>query len=162
MVTARGPRQYAVALAARRGSKNPGVSPDYHATAAAYARAVAGGADTCSCNGCRDFVLVRNRTYPKTFVAFLESLGIDPSKDGEVYHTGEMTPGNHHYGGWFHFAGSLEKTGDFAAVEMERGFNVYLCRKSAPEVPALKGLSLVQVEFQAECVPWVLDETSST
>jgi hypothetical protein len=27
MVTARGPRQYAVALAARRGSNNPGVSP---------------------------------------------------------------------------------------------------------------------------------------
>ena len=81
---------------------------DRQATVAAYAQAAAGGAGTCSCNGCRNFVLVRDRVYPPEFVAFLESLGIDPHKDGEAYHTGEITPGNHHYGGWFHFVGSLE------------------------------------------------------
>jgi hypothetical protein len=45
-------------------------------------------------------------------------------------------------------------------AEMEPGFKVWLCGKSAPELASLKGLSLVQVEFLAEAVPWVLDETS--
>jgi hypothetical protein len=90
----------------------------------------------------------------------LESVGIDSRKDGEVYHNGEIEPGKHHYGGWFHFVGLLERTGDFSMVELEPGFKVSLCRKHAPELSGLKGLALVQVEFQAEGVPWVLDEAS--
>ena len=35
---------------------------------------------------------------------------------------------------------------------------MFLCRKSAPELGSLKGLPLVQVEFLAERVPWVLAE----
>jgi len=94
-------------------------------------------------------------------LAFLESVGIDPLKDGEVYHNGEMHPGAHYYAGWFHFVGALEKTGDFfAMVDLGPGFRAYLCRKSSPELVALKGLGLVQVVFQAEGVPWVLEEAS--
>jgi hypothetical protein len=133
---------------------------DREATRAAYERAEAGGADTCSCVWCRNFVLVRDRVYPSQLVEFLESVGIDPRKDGEVYHNGEMRPGEHYYAGWFHVVGSLEKTGDFGMVEMGPGFKAYLCRKSAPELASLKGLGLVQVEFQAEGVPWVLAEAS--
>src|ERR1700678_2160382 len=131
---------------------------DRSATAAAYSGATAGGADTCTCDGCRNFVVVRDRVYPQTFVLFLKSLGVDPHKDGEAYHTGEISPGNHHYGGWFHFVGSLEKTGDFPQVEMGPGFQVSLCRRCAPGLAVLKDLPLVQVEFQAERVPWVLEE----
>jgi len=123
-------------------------------------RAGAGGADTCTCVWCRNFVQVRERAYPPRFLAFLESVGIDPLKDGEVYHNGEMQPGAHYYGGWFHFVGALETTGDFATVDLGPGFRAYLCRKSAPELVALEGLGLVQVEFQAEGVPWVLEEAS--
>lgn len=129
---------------------------DRSTTVDAYSRATAGGADTCTCNGCRNFVLVRDRVYPQSFVAFLESVGVDPHKDGEAYHTGEISPGNHHYGGWFHFVGSLGKTGDFPEVEMAPGFRVSLCRRHAPALPPLKDFSLVQVEFQVERVPWVL------
>lgn len=129
---------------------------DRSITVAAYARAAPGGANTCACDGCRNFVLVRDRVYPRTFVSFLESIGVDPHKDGEVYHTGEISLGNHHYGGWFHFVGSLEKTGDFPYVEMGLGFKVALCRRSAPGLAALKDLPLVQIELQAERVPWVL------
>ena len=135
---------------------------DRAATVAAYARTDAGGADACSCIGCRNFVLVRDQVYPKTFAAFLESVGVDPHKDGEAYHTGEIAPGHHHYGGWFHFVGSLDKTGDFAMVEMGPGFRASLCSRSAPAISALKDLSLVQIEFQAELVPWVLGEPSPT
>jgi hypothetical protein len=133
---------------------------DREATVAAYALAVEGGSDTCTCIWCRNFRVVRDRVYPTAFVEFLGSLGIDPRKDGEIYHNGEIEPGKHHYGGWFHFVGSLKKTGDFPMVEMEPRFKVWLSGKSAPELTSLKGLSLVQVEIQAEAVPWVLDEAS--
>ena len=72
---------------------------DRSATVAAYSRATAGGTDTCTCDGCRNFVLDRDRVYPHSFVSFLESLGVDPHKDGEAYHTGEISPGDHHYRG---------------------------------------------------------------
>ena len=65
-----------------------------------------------------------------------------------------------HRAGWFHFVGSLDRTGDLAVVEMGPGFKVSLCRKCAPELASLKGLPLVQMEIQAEGVPWVLDEAA--
>jgi hypothetical protein len=133
---------------------------DRQATVDGYARQVAGGSDTCTCIWCRNFRLVRDQVYSAAFLAFLDSVGIDPKKDAEIYHNGEIEPGKHHYGGWFHFVGSLEKTGDFPVVEMETGFKVSLCGKCAPELSGLKGLALVQVEFQAEGVPWDLDEAS--
>jgi hypothetical protein len=130
------------------------------ATVAAYARAQAGGSDTCTCIWCRNFRLVRDRVYPPAFLAFLDAVGVDPKKDGEIYHNAEMKPGEHFYAGWFHFVGSLEKTGDFPMVEMGPAFRVWLCRKSAPELASLKGLPLVQVEIVTEAVPWVLLETA--
>jgi hypothetical protein len=135
---------------------------DAQATADAYAREEVGGSDTCTCSTCRNFRLVRDRAYPLAFIELLTSLGIDPTKDGEVYHNGEIEPRKHHYAGWFHFVGSLQKTGDFPMVRMGLRFTVSLCRKGAPDLKSLEGLSLVEVNFQAEGVPWVLPKKSPT
>jgi hypothetical protein len=89
---------------------------------------------------------------------FLESLGIDPTKDGEVYHNCRLAPGKHHYGGWFHFVGSLDVRGDFSPVHFGDDFCAYLCEKGAPCLPELKDLPLVQLEFTAAAVPWRLNE----
>jgi hypothetical protein len=62
-------------------------SCDRKATVAAYARADAGGCGKCSCVWCRNFLLVRDSVYPKPFLAFLNSVGVDSCKDGEVYNT---------------------------------------------------------------------------
>jgi hypothetical protein len=78
---------------------------DRAATRAAYARQPAGGATTCTCNGCRNFLAARDRIFPSRFVEFLESLGIDPTKEAEAYRTGQLAPGRHHYGGWYHLNG---------------------------------------------------------
>ena len=78
---------------------------DREATVGAYAKEEAGGSDTCTCIWCRNFRLVRDRVYPPAFLAFLDSVGIDPKKDGEIYHNGELLPGAHFYAGWFHFVG---------------------------------------------------------
>jgi hypothetical protein len=128
------------------------------ATQAAYARIGAGGADTCDCNTCRDFVAARERAFPPSFLSLLGSLGIDWHKDGEVYHNARLAPGRHDYAGWYHFVGTLDKTGDFAPVKFSDDFTVWLCRRHAPALPGLRELALVELNFHAENVPWVLDE----
>ena len=133
-------------------------SVDRDATVAAYARAAHGDAVRCGCNGCRNFVAARSQVFPPDFVALLNSLGIDPTKEGEVYTEGRKAPGSHYYGGWFHFVGELFVTGDFAFVTFSNGLLVSMCKKSAPGLPELNGLSLVQLEFRAEDVPWLLAE----
>jgi hypothetical protein len=130
---------------------------DRAATVDAHAREPQGGADTCTCNGCRNFVVARDSVYPDEFLSLLESLGIDYRKDGEVYLNGPLESGFYSYGGWFHFVGSLDKTGDFSAVSMGVDFKVWLCRSCAPPLSTMKDLPRVQLEFLAE-VPWVLDE----
>jgi hypothetical protein len=134
---------------------------DRKATADAYTRAQAGGADTCACDCCRNFVAVRDSVFPGAFLTLLDSLGIDPHKDGEVYHNGRLAPGRHDYGGWFHFVGSLDRTGDFPVVDLGDGFTVWLRRKCAPELEALKGHPLVELEFHTPNVPWGLNEPES-
>jgi hypothetical protein len=131
---------------------------DLEATRMAYARADHGGAESCSCNGCRNFIAARSRVFPKAFLEFLATLGIDPSKDGETYHNGRIAPGRHDYGGWFHFVGQLNIDGDFGVVNFGDGFTSWLSKASAPRLDALEGLPVVQLEFHAEAVPWVLSE----
>lgn len=134
-------------------------SCDRQATMDAYARAIHGSSEICVCNGCRNFVAARDNVYPRAFKELLESLGIDVWKDGEVYHNARLSSGLHDYGGWFHFVGTLAKTGDFPVVEQAPGFTAWMCRRSAPSLEVFGGQPLVQVEFHTERVPWVLDET---
>jgi hypothetical protein len=131
---------------------------DADATGEAYSRADAGGVDTCTCNACRNFVSVRDRVFPPAFLTLLTSLGIDPHKDGEVYHNVRLAPNRHDYAGWYHFVGTLENTGDFAPVEFGSGFTVWLCKRHAPALSSLKDLPLVELNFHAENVPWGLSE----
>ena len=131
---------------------------DRDATVAAYARAPHGDAARCGCTYCMNFIAVRDVALPEDFRHFLQELGIDPKKEGEVYHDGRKEQGAHFYGGWYHFVGSLETTGDFAPVRFSGGLIAYMCRSYAPNLPAFDGLPLVQLEFRAENVPWVLVE----
>jgi hypothetical protein len=131
---------------------------DRAATAESYSQTTAGGAETCGSGGCRNFLLVRDQVFPPAFVDLLRSLGVDPHKDGEVYHNAQLAPGRHDYAGWFHFVGSLDRTGDFPVVELGEGFTAWLRTGSAPALDALKGRPLVQLEFHSTNVPWRLAE----
>jgi hypothetical protein len=124
----------------------------------AYLKAEVGGAESCGCNTCRNFVAVRDKLLPPEFVALLHSLGVKHTKDAEVYHLARVSPGRHQYGGWYHFVGCLEKTGDFPMVNVSPSFKVWMCKDSAPHLEALEGLPRVQLEFVADDVPWALHE----
>jgi hypothetical protein len=132
-------------------------SVDREATLRAYAAAEFGGADTCECDGCRNFRVARKNVFPKEFLELLDRLGIDPAKDGEVYHNGRLAPGCHHYGGWYHFVGALLKTAD-SHVDMGGGFLVWMTQPGAPRLAPLEDLPVVQLEFVAENVRWILNE----
>jgi hypothetical protein len=131
---------------------------DRKATILAYSRTERGGADTCNCADCRNFRVARAVSFPAEFLALLDKLGIDPRKDAEVYHNARLAPGRHYYAGWYHFVGTLDQAGDFPPVDLGGGFSVWMCRASAPTLRSLDGMQVVQVEFQAEAVPWLLDE----
>lgn len=129
-----------------------------NATVAAYEKAECGGTESCTCIGCRNFSLARNSVFPPEFVSLLESLGIDPAKDSETFHNVRLGPGKHAYGGWFHFVGTLQKTGDYPVVQFGKGFVAWMCKASAPRLRVMGGMSVVQLEFRSEEVPWLLDE----
>lgn len=136
-------------------------SADRNATMLAYSRTEHGGADTCDCAPCRNFRVVRTHVFPDKFLKLLEQLGVDPLKDAEVYHIARLAPGRHNYGGWYHFIGTLEETGDFPVIDLGGGFEVWMCNGSAPRLTSFTGLSVVQVEFHTKTVPWLLDEPES-
>jgi hypothetical protein len=133
-------------------------SNDRAATEGAYTQVGPSGAEACNCSTCRNYVAVRQRVLPPAFVAFLHSVGIDPMKEGEAYHLGQSALGCHKYGGWFHFVGDLQKTGDFPMIQPTSAFRFYLCRAHSPHLKALDGHHLVEVGFDADEVPWVLNE----
>jgi len=135
---------------------------DPEATILAYSDVEQGGAEGCTCNGCRNFVAARGRVFPKAFLEFLATVGVDPLKDAEAYHVARLAPGCHAYGGWFHFVGQLNVDGDFGVVDFGDGFTACLCSASAPRLGSFEGLSVVQLEFQAEAVPWMLSEPERT
>jgi hypothetical protein len=131
---------------------------DRDATILAYRQVDRGGADTCDCAGCRNFRLARAQVFSSDFLALLGELGIDPLKDAEVYHVARLASGGHVYGGWYHFVGKLDEIGDFPPVCLGDGFRVWMCQASAPRLPSLKEKPVVQLEFDAGAVPWILDE----
>ena len=131
---------------------------DPHATRLAHQRFELGGADTCTCAGCRNFRLARSVVFPKAFLRLLDELGIDPLKDVEVYECGPTGPSRYYYGGWYHFAGTLEVTGDFPRVELGEQFHAWMCRAISRFGPDFGDASVVQLDFEARDVPWLLDE----
>ncbi|MDZ4777734.1 MAG: hypothetical protein SGJ23_13215 [Alphaproteobacteria bacterium] len=103
--------------------------------------------------------MARAKIFPPDFFALLNQLGIDPGKDGEVHENVELSPGLHDYGGWFHFVGSLEETGDFTPIHFSENFTVWMCEASAPRLAPLEKHAVVQLEFHCDAVPWLLSES---
>lgn len=144
---------------------------DRDATIAAYSQIQDGGADRCSCSGCRNFARLRGEIYPQAFRDLLNTLGIDAMKEAEAVHDGPVKGNLHHYGGWFYFVGEiLEKGERLSSTTLSGGFDVvllprsestsdfqYWCSWIFPRPPASFGSKVAALEF-ATLLPWVLEE----
>jgi hypothetical protein len=143
---------------------------DREATIAAYSAVTQGWADRCTCSGCRNFARQRDRVYPIEFRNLLNTLGIDPAKEGEAVHHGPAS-GFQFYGGWFYFVGELLEKGESivsirrvpTTVDPRRERSSvpeefqYFIGTAFPRPPAAFGKSVAAVEFST-LLPWVLEE----
>ncbi len=126
-------------------------------TQAAYAKILRGGADSCSCDPCRNWVRTRTVLFPPPFLQLLETLGIPPHRDREVYHNGRLPTGLHSYAGWYHFVGAVEfgEREESPFVEY-LPFQVFFRSKPALLPDVFSDLPVVELDFSAE-VPWLSD-----
>lgn len=138
---------------------------DSTATGRAQAARESGSPESCGCLHCRNLVAARHLTYPRGFSELLDRLGIPTDRESEVYHCGEIEPGLHFYGGWFHFVGRIvtgpechtrrPTGGPVELKDLSEHFSVGFTQKVALVPPSFPAGSIGQIEFSAK-VPWVL------
>lgn len=124
----------------------------------------------CDCIYCKNYVIA-TELLPKTVIDFFRSLGIDPTKEGEVSEYCENEDGSHLYGGFYHVMGQIISGPD---CWIKTGEEIsHLETNNLVEISGFKfgftyGLSLLpdrfpkpalQLEFEGN-IPWVLEEKS--
>lgn len=80
---------------------------DVERTRNTYRTIEKGGAESCGCSSCRNYLSALPDALPKELLRFLSEAGIDVRKDAEVYENGEVSPGIRSYGGEYYFWGSI-------------------------------------------------------
>jgi hypothetical protein len=129
---------------------------DREMTLRAYAGITTDGAAECGCSYCRNFIAQRGSIYPPSFLSLLHQLGIDPTKEGEVYECGPSDDGKRFYGGWLFFTGQLIEPGERHL--QQDGIEYWVAGgRSLPAPNGEFGLDLLALNFTTR-VPWVLSE----
>src|SRR5882672_8634641 len=144
------------------------VRPDVRRTLEAHSKLSRSGAAECSCTGCQNFEAVRPQILAGPLGGILAQLGISPPWEVEVYEMGRSASGLHHYGGWFHFVGTIDSganawrpIGDGSTTRianfdsLSEILSVGLHTDIALMREPFAGLSLVQLDIIAE-LPWVI------
>ena len=134
----------------RMGDQAIRYDPD--ATERVYAGLERGHADKCGCIDCQNFVAQRDSAYPESFKRLLDQLGIDSSKEGEVYAMGPNGKGKISYGGWFYFTGEMIEAGE-RNINLD-GFEFWFNAKG-PKAPAFWGENVLPVEY-VTALDWVI------
>ena len=138
---------------------------DKELTKQAYTKARNGGAETCSCDECKNFINYRDKVYPLEIKNLFNDLGIDFRKECEVEHAEKLNNGLHAYSGWFHFQGSF--IGETCSKPAEEGKFTFVMtpiteyfsigfRKESHLTFFPQKENLVQIEFDVK-IPWTLD-----
>src|SRR5258708_7664763 len=96
---------------------------DPEATRQAFSQVPLGSPESCGCADCLNFAASRDRAYPSEALSILDQLGIDSHKESEIWHTHRDESGLHHYGGFFHFVGTIQSGRD-VMVKMN-GYGTY-------------------------------------
>ncbi|MDN5201959.1 hypothetical protein QQ008_11310 [Fulvivirgaceae bacterium BMA10] len=142
---------------------------DYNRTKEVYDKIEFGSPESCNCNDCKNFIANRENIYPLEIKRLLESLGINPKKESEIYHMARLENGLHHYGGWFHFKGKIKKGKD-CKIDFVSGGSRFETERVTNHfgIAFMKGSDLsffnkeekeqlIQVEFIADS-EWIIDK----
>ena len=128
---------------------------DVEATRAGYETVSAGGAETCGCAGCRNFLVQRDSVYLGEILNLFNELGVNYKRDAETCHTSRLEPGLHLYGSWFHFVGAIVKKPIGPATLNH--LTIDFIPHNALAAKAFENQRLVQIEITVK-LPWVLTE----
>lgn len=125
-------------------------------TVAAYSRIDQPWADKCGCVPCRNFAAQRSTAFPHSFLNLLNQLGIDSSKEAEVYGCYPMPSGKRQYGGWFFFSGILLEPDE--QNKTKDGISYFVVgpgKMPSPSPQDAFGPNRLALDFTIE-IPWVL------
>ena len=128
---------------------------DVEATHARYETLSAGGAESCHCAGCQNFLAQQESVCPAEVLNLFDRLGVNYKRDAETYHMARLEPGLHLYGSWFHFVGSIIKEPIGPATL--NNFTIDFVPNNALAAKAFENQRLVQIEITVK-LPWVLSE----
>ena len=129
---------------------------DREQTVKAYKQIDKSWADECKCVHCRNFIAQRETAFPASFLDLLNHLGIDSSKEGEVYGCYPMPSGKRQYGGWFFLSGLLLEAGELRVTK--DGIDYFVIgpgRMPSPHPRDAFGPNPLALDFTIE-IPWVL------
>lgn len=69
---------------------------------------VVGITESCDCKWCANFAMARDQTYPKKVINLFEQLGVDCTKEADLYQQGRDAKENTIiYRWWFYFIGKV-------------------------------------------------------
>ena len=128
---------------------------DVDVTRKGYETIIAGGVETCDCTGCKNFLIQRDAVFPAEVLDLFNELGVDYKRDTEIYHTAQLQPGLHLYGGWFHFVGTIIKE-PLGPATLDN-FTIDFIPNNDLAAKAFQNQPLVQIEITVK-LPWVLAE----
>jgi hypothetical protein len=148
------------------------LSCDPDATRQAYSGVKWGGAESCPCTSCKNYVLVRDIAYPKEAMDLFGQFGIDYHKEAEVYRWWREPQGLHWYQGWFHFVGFIvsgkdaesivgldhkgEPYGKIDLKPITDNFSIGFTKRAELVDPAFRtGKPITQIDFSTK-IPWML------
>ena len=128
---------------------------DVDATHVAYQTISAGGAESCDCAGCRNFLAQQDAVYPAEVLNLFNELAVNYKRDAETYHMAPLEFGLHLYGSWFHFVGAIVKE-PIGPATLDN-LTIDFIPNNALAAKAFENQRLVQIEITVK-LPWVLSE----
>jgi hypothetical protein len=144
---------------------------DKELTEQTYADVLAGGADSCRCDDCKNYVAYRDNIFPIEILELFAELGIDYRKEVEITVFEVKPNGLHHIMGWFHFKGYVLSGKDYRVPihgTIHSGYTFDLTKihenlsigfAEGNDLTFFKDREdLVQIQFAAN-IPWVIDKS---
>lgn len=123
---------------------------DVDATRRAYAAGSPGASVECGCDECANFIAAREAgyVYPVEVAKLLQGMGVDLTRETDVFVDGSAGRGTVVYGGWFNVAGELVREAP-GPVEVEPGFELQALPEGAVVDDAFGEAPVFRIEFHA-------------
>lgn len=136
-------------------------------TVETYSRVAKGGAESCLCSDCENYIQNREKVFPEEVKSLFSDLGIDYNKEVEILSYQILPNGLHHIAGWFHFKGKLiegknckkdieNEVSQIELTDIGNNFSIGFCEQNSLTFFENKE-ELIQIEFETY-IPWVTDK----